>query len=127
MLQKRKKHPITLIELMIVILLIGLIGGALAFNMRGSLDEGKAFKSKQNQEKIYNILQLTVAESEKSPQEVAGSWQRYVRNHPFCKNGDVLKDGWNQEFTVTIDDHDDFKINSKKLEAYEKKKENTLR
>lgn len=37
---KRKKQSITLVEMMVVITLIGIIGGALAFNMRGSLQKG---------------------------------------------------------------------------------------
>ncbi len=52
----------TLIEIMIVILLIGMIGGALAFNMRGSMDEGKKFKTRQNIARVYDILMMEHAE-----------------------------------------------------------------
>ena len=60
-LMKIKKRFITLIEIMIVILLIGLIGGALAFNMRGSIDEGKAFKSEQNISRLHDVLMMEYA------------------------------------------------------------------
>ncbi len=61
-----KKQAITLIEIMIVILLIGLIGGTLAYNMRGSLDKGKEFKTEQNKSKLYDVLMLEYAKGEKS-------------------------------------------------------------
>ncbi len=51
----------TLLEIMIVIVLIGLIGSVIGFNMKGSLDEGRAFKTRQAQEQIQDILMLEVA------------------------------------------------------------------
>ena len=46
MKKKKKQYALTLIEIMIVIVLIGLIGSVIGANMKGSLDEGKAFKTK---------------------------------------------------------------------------------
>ncbi len=40
------KRCVTLIEMMIVMFLISLITGVIAYYYRGSLDEGKAFKTK---------------------------------------------------------------------------------
>ncbi len=45
-MKQYKRRYITLIEIMIVMFLIALITGVLAYNYRGSLDEGKAFKTK---------------------------------------------------------------------------------
>ena len=47
----RKKRAITLLEIMIVILLIGLIGGVVSYNLKGTLDKGKAFASKEGAKK----------------------------------------------------------------------------
>lgn len=41
MKKQKRKQSITLIEMMVVITLIGIVGGALAFNMRGSIQKGK--------------------------------------------------------------------------------------
>ena len=41
----QKKRALTLLEIMIVIVLIGIIGSVIGVNMKGSLDAGKAFKS----------------------------------------------------------------------------------
>ena len=47
---------------MIVMFLIALITGVIAYNYRGSLDEGKAFKTKAAIEKLETILNLRVSE-----------------------------------------------------------------
>src|ERR1700722_17643833 len=62
-IQVLRRRYITLIEIMIVMFLIALIAGATAYNFRGSLDEGKAFKTKAAIEQIENALNLQVAES----------------------------------------------------------------
>ena len=49
---KIKRHFVTLIEMMIVMFLIMLITGVIAYNYRGSLDEGKAFKTRAGIEKV---------------------------------------------------------------------------
>src|SRR4051812_19988650 len=54
----RKKRAITLLEIMIVILLIGLIGGVVSYNLKGTLDKGKAFASKEGSQKLEDILNL---------------------------------------------------------------------
>lgn len=115
---KRKKRPITLIEIMIVILLIGLIGGALAFNMRGSVDEGKAFKTRQNISRIEDILMLELVKGKETLQEIAGHWEETVRASPLVKGDDIVKDGWNQPFVVAYD-NDKITIFSNKLHAHE--------
>ena len=46
---------------MIVMFLIALITGVIAYNYRGTLEEGKAFKTKAAMEKIETILSLEIA------------------------------------------------------------------
>ena len=51
-----KKRSVTLLEMMIVITLIGLIASVIGYNMKGSLDRGKAFKTEESQKQIKDIL-----------------------------------------------------------------------
>ena len=120
---KKKKRSITLIEIMIVILLIGLIGGALAFNMRGSMDQGRAFKTEQNMLRISNILLLESAQSGRDLQDLVEKWEDVVGSSPMVKNRDeVCKDGWNKPFVVKAS-NDELEITSAKLDAFKKKHE----
>lgn len=120
----KKKRCVTLIEIMIVIMLIGLIGGALAFNMRGSMDQGRAFKTEQNQIKIHNILMLEAAQG-KELDTVVKNWETYVKSSPLAnnKNDDILYDGWKKKFVVSVVDDDEIKVHSEKLDTYQKKHE----
>lgn len=123
MVRKRgKKRYLTLIEIMIVIALIGLIGSVVAYNLKGSLDEGKAFKTAQAQQQINDILWLEVANG-KSFEEVASNWESLVRNSPLAKNGDSLvRDGWNQLFEVR-GENGDFVVTSAKHQDYQSKRQ----
>jgi len=123
-MKKKKKRSITLIEIMIVILLIGIIGGTLAFNMRGSMDQGRAFKSEQNMLRIHDILMLEMASSGRDLAEIVANWEENVKNSPMVKDGsEICKDGWNKLFEVKVIDDDDLQITSAKLEAFKKKHE----
>ena len=62
-MKKIKRRYITLIEIMIVMFLIALITGVVAYNYRGSLDEGKAFKTRAAIDKLETILNLKVSEN----------------------------------------------------------------
>ncbi len=52
----QKKRTFTLLEIMIVIFLIGLIGGIVSYSMKGSLEEGKAFKTEQAIMRVVDLL-----------------------------------------------------------------------
>jgi type II secretory pathway pseudopilin PulG len=112
---KKKQRPITLIEIMIVILLIGLIGGALAFNMRGSMDEGKKFKTRQNISRVENILMMEYAEGKSSLDDIVHDWQKIVAKSSLVKKGsDLTVDAWNDKLTVALT-NGDITITSKNL------------
>lgn len=116
---KRRKRSITLIEIMIVILLIGLIGGALAFNMRGSIDEGKAFKSEQNINRLRDLLMLEYAKGDKTLKEISDAHVSIVQNSPFSSGTSLLKGGWNEDFKISVDaEKDELIITSDKLDNY---------
>jgi len=120
---KTKKRAVTLIEIMIVILLIGLIGGALAFNMRGSLDQGKVFKTEQTLTRIHDILNLELAKGYRTPDDIVLHWQDIVRQSPLVKQGpDVVVDAWKKPFKVSLsEDGYEVIVQSEGLEAHRPK------
>ena len=125
MKRKKKKFALTLIEIMIVIVLIGLIGSVIGANMKGSLDEGRAFKSKYAIDQIKDILMLEVAKGE-SIDTVVAQKEKYLENSGMVKDvNKMLKDGWGEEFQVS---HKGQKITvySKALAAYQAKKDKKL-
>ncbi len=101
MMKKKKKAALTLLEIMIVIVLIGVIGSVIGFNMKGSLDEGRAFKTEQGMEQIKDILMLEVAKG--FPIEtVVDNAEQYLSDSGLVKNvKKFMKDGWGHEYTIT--------------------------
>lgn len=118
-LQKLKKRFITLIEMMIVMFLIAMITGVIAINYTGSLEEGKAFKTKNGMEKIHTILDLHLATH---PGESISDWETIVKDSPLVKNADELvKDGWGVRYNVSVETDGTINIKSDKFEAYSSK------
>lgn len=118
-----KRRYITLIEIMIVMILIALITGVLAVNFRGSLEEGKIFKTKAGIEKLEAILNLAVAKDPDLIDRVREKevWQSVVRKSPLTKNAkDVMKDGWGRDYEVEVDSEGHIKVTSPGLEDYRK-------
>ncbi len=114
-MKNKKKRSVTLIEMMIVMFLIAMIIGVVAFNYRGSLDEGKAFKSKAAIDKIETILNLAEAEGER----VDSDWQKLVNQSPLVQKGaDLTKDGWGETFRVTRGNDGEIVVSSNRLEKY---------
>jgi general secretion pathway protein G len=116
-----KKRFITLIEIMIVMILIALITGVIAYNFRGSLDEGKAFKTKAAIERIEQILNLSVSENPNLQDSITspGTWQEIIRRSPLVNNPDaLLKDGWGGDYQVSIDDNGAIRVTSQRYNEY---------
>lgn len=102
---KYKKRFVTLIEMMIVMFLIALITGVIAYNYRGSLEEGKAFKTQAGIEKLTTILNLEIARSPDSLNNITTEWPNIVRTSPMVQNADALiKDGWGFPYRVEVSD-----------------------
>lgn len=119
MKNKRKKRAVTLIEIMIVILLIGMIGGALAFNMRGSMDKGRVFKSEQNATRVYDALMMEYAQGELFLPEIIENKEEILNKSPFLKEGaKLLSDGWGQQLSIEIQE-DDLIVYSAKAKSWE--------
>ena len=120
MRKKKKKRAVTLIEIMIVIMLISLIGGALAFNMRGSMDQGRAFKSEQNIARVGDILLMALADGDLSRDDVVKDWEKIVGKSPIVDGKKVVFDGWKNKLTVSTLGKDDIVVSSKRLNDYQK-------
>ena len=56
-----------MLEIIIVIFLITLITGAIGYNMKGTLDRGKAFRTEQARRELHDLLLVCVAEGSKNP------------------------------------------------------------
>lgn len=113
------KRCVTLIEMLIVMFLIAMIIGVVAYNYQGSLDEGKAFKTKAAIEKIQTILALH--EAENPGVDLEHNWKDILKKSPLVQSANQLsKDGWGEDFVVRKDG-DKIVISSKKFEQYQKK------
>jgi general secretion pathway protein G len=118
MMKQIKKRYITLIEIMIVMFLIALITGALAYRFGGALEKGYAFKTKANIERLDAILNLGVAEHPDYMQDIQSNWKRIVDESPLVKDPESLKaDGWGVEFKVGEEDGK-IEIHSDKYDDY---------
>jgi general secretion pathway protein G len=115
-----KRRCITLIEIMIVMFLIALIAGVITYNYRGSLDEGKAFKTKIAMDKIETILNLSTAEEPELMDHIDSEWKKIIYASPLVKNPqDLVKDGWGYDFKVTTENNM-IEVHSDKYEEYRK-------
>lgn len=101
---RKKKYALTLLEIMIVIVLIGLIGSVIGYNMKGSLDEGRAFKTEYAMQQITDILMLEVAKGDETIASIIENRAVHLHNSGLVKNVDkLLQDGWGQPFDITTD------------------------
>jgi general secretion pathway protein G len=104
MIKTLKKRYVTLVEMMIVITLIIMIIGVIAWNVQGSLEEGKAFKTKTGMEKLQTILEIMIANNPDLEDRVSEDWPTIIRSSPLVKNvEDISKDGWGVKYEVTVD------------------------
>jgi general secretion pathway protein G len=122
-----EKRFVTLIEMMIVMFLIALITGVVAYNYRGSLDEGKAFKTKTGMEKLETILNMEVAKNPQYAANIQSEWQKYVLASPLVHDPQaLLRDGWGEEYQVTVDEESGaIRVDSRRFEEY-RRTHNTL-
>ena len=96
-----KKRYITLIEVMIVMFLIALIMGVLAYNYQGSLEQGKVFKTKAAMDRLETILNLAIAEQPSLMSRVSEDWENIVDQSPLVHNAKDLKvDGWGFKYRI---------------------------
>ncbi len=120
--KKLERRFVTLIEMMIVMFLIALITGVVAYNYRGTLEEGKAFKTKAGIDKLQTILSLTLADNPNADLSGDG-WKGYIQHSPLVQNPQALmKDGWGEDYTVEFNpDNNVIQVRSERYEAYTRK------
>lgn len=112
----------TLLEIMIVIFIIGIIGSVIGYNMKGSLEEGKAFKSEQGSKQVYDILTLEIAKGGKIDDIVANP-EKYLQLSGFAKNPKkLLQDGWGKDYLIARNGEDDLFVVSDTYLKYKNKK-----
>ncbi|MBA2368500.1 MAG: general secretion pathway protein GspG [Candidatus Protochlamydia sp.] len=120
---KLKKRHITLVEMMIVMFLIAMITGVIAYNYTGSLDEGKAFKTKAGIEKIHTVLDLHLATHPDDQDSIESRWKDFVDQSQLVKNSkELTKDGWGGDYKVSRGNDGDIEITSDKYDEYLRKK-----
>lgn len=118
-MKRRIKRTLTLLEIMIVIFLITLITGVIGYNMKGSLDKGKAFRTAQAQQQLHDMLLLALSDGVPMARilEEPGV---VLKNLGLAKDPDkLLKDGWGEPFVITAIGKSDFRIKSQNLVNYE--------
>lgn len=126
----KKKYAMTLLEIMIVIFIIGIIGSVIGYNMRGSLDQGKAFKTKEAARKLYEIVLLEEANNNKIDKDVdlEQAIATVLKKSDLVRRPkDLMKDGWGEtfdfEFVTLKDNKEELRFSSHKYDTYcEKKK-----
>lgn len=112
----------TLLEIMIVIFIIGIIGSVIGYNMKGSLEEGKAFKSEQGSKQVYDILTLEIAKGGRI-EDIVENPERYLDKSGFAKNPKkLLQDGWGQDYLIIRNGVDDLFVVSHDYLRYREKK-----
>jgi len=114
-----RKRSFTLLEIMIVIFLIGIIGSVIGYNMKGSLEKGKAFRTEQAMRQIEDSLSLMLAEGTTTPEEIESDLKKALeKSGLFKKAEEIAKDGWGTPFVVTLDEDNTIKVFSKNYEKY---------
>lgn len=117
-----KRRFVTLIEMMIVMFLIALITGVVAYNYRGSLDEGKAFKTNTAITKLETILNLEVAKNPELREGIASDWKSIIKASPLVHDSNALiKDGWGEDYRVEINQESGaIEVSSSKYTEYKR-------
>ena len=114
----RRKSPLTIIEIMIVITIISIVGGFMTQNMRGSLAKGRSFKTEAASKEAYDILSLQYA-SGSTINEILEDPSKVIIDSGLVKTTKkLLQDGWGKEFDIRKVGDDDFILYSKKWVAY---------
>ena len=120
------QRHVTLIEMMIVMFLIAMIIGVVAYNYQGTLEEGKAFKTKAAKEKLETILTLAASENPDIRDSIETKWKDVIRTSPLVHNAkDLERDGWGEDYEVKMVD-DRIKVISKHYNQYIEKNRTSM-
>ncbi len=120
---RKTRRAMTLLEIMIVIFIIGIISSVIGYNMKGSLEKAKAFKTTEGIKKITEIFELELAQGTTTTQKIITNPAAVLDSSGFVTNpNEFLKDGWGIPYKITITRSGKLKISSEAYTAYETKK-----
>ncbi len=88
---------------MIVIAIIGIISSVLGFNMRGSLDKAKAFKTVETIKKVYEVFHLEsegISVTDIKDDQVKSKVEDAIKRSFPSKTQKYLVDGWNKPLEI---------------------------
>jgi general secretion pathway protein G len=120
-MKKKSKKGLTLIEVMIVMLILGLISGLFMYNMKGSLEEGKAFKTEQASLQLQQILSMQIAMGV-DPSRVNEDPAAVLASSKMFKDPKtMLKDGWGNPYSILVDQDGEVFVTSQKFLEYTEK------
>lgn len=114
---KKKKRPVTLIEMMVVITLIGVIAALVGYNMQGVLQKTKIKQTELAIEKIKDILELEISLNPGiNPEDLKKDPKKYLKRSELVKDADkLLKDGWGNPIKVELSPNGELSVYSEKL------------
>ncbi|MCH9617549.1 MAG: hypothetical protein SP4CHLAM5_06740 [Chlamydiia bacterium] len=114
----RRKSPLTIIEIMIVITIISIVGGLMTHNMKGSLAKGRSFKSEAASKEAHDILSLQQA-CGSTIKEIIDDPSKIIIDSGLVKSTKkLLQDGWGNPFEIRKVGDDDFILYSEKWITY---------
>ena len=124
-MKRYSKRAITLLEIMIVIFIIGIIGSVVGYNMKGSLDKGRCFKTEQAAHKLYEVLTYALADEIITFADIGDTEKLKIalRNSGLVQKADeLIRDGWSVPFIFPSDKKalstDVIRFTSSKYEEY---------
>lgn len=102
----KKRQALTLIEMMLVILLIGVVSSALTVNIKGALTKSRRFKTEEMKKKIDTVLNLALLEGY-SVEEVEQNWIDHLKDSPLISipsSSHQVLDGYKKPFHIKLSD-----------------------
>lgn len=122
-----RRSAMTLIEIVVVMFFVTLISGVLAYNIKGSINEGKAFETLETMKQVEQLLDLSLIQNPSFAESIEDHWQELISQHPLVKHPKkLLKDAWGQPFEVSYDEEEGLSIYSAPYEAYLQKNQSSL-
>jgi general secretion pathway protein G len=119
---KKNKKAMTLLEVMIVIFIIGIISSVIGYNMKGSLEKAKAFKTEEGIKKIKEIFELEMAQGSTNLQEIIENPGAVLQNSGLVNSGkEMLKDGWGVPYQITLSQRGNVVVKSESFDRYKSK------
>jgi general secretion pathway protein G len=114
----KRKSPLTIIEVMIVIFIISIVGGVMTHNMKGSLVKGRCFKTETASREAYDILSLELASGTPLEDILADPASVLIQSGLVKNPKKLLQDGWGTNFEIVKLNDQDFILYSKKWVDY---------